>query len=142
LGVLLEPTAVVVKAWEHLEAVGRRARFEPRRVLVTGAGPIGMLAALLGRQRGLEVHVLDRVLSGAKPEIVRALGATYHTSLAGLDLEPEVVVECTGVGQSSPKRSRRSPAAACCAWSASATAARLAFRAETSRPRWCCATRR
>jgi len=99
LGVLLEPTAVVVKAWEHLEAVGRRARFEPRRVLVTGAGPIGMLAALLGRQRGLEVHVLDRVASGAKPEIVRALGATYHTSLAGLDLEPEVVVECTGAGQ-------------------------------------------
>jgi 2-polyprenyl-6-methoxyphenol hydroxylase-like FAD-dependent oxidoreductase len=28
-------------------------------VLVTGAGPIGLLAALLGVQRGLEVHVLD-----------------------------------------------------------------------------------
>jgi 2-polyprenyl-6-methoxyphenol hydroxylase-like FAD-dependent oxidoreductase len=35
-------------------------------VLVTGAGPIGLLAALLGIQRGLEVHVLDRVESGPK----------------------------------------------------------------------------
>ena len=48
-------------------------------VLVTGAGPIGLLAALVGKQHGLEVHVLDRVESGAKPELVRALGATYHT---------------------------------------------------------------
>ena len=30
-------------------------------VLVTGAGPIGLLAALVGKQFGLEVHVLDRV---------------------------------------------------------------------------------
>jgi len=99
LGVLLEPTAVVVKAWEHLEAVGRRAHWQPRSVLVTGAGPIGILAAMLGTQRGLEVHVLDRVGSGPKPEIVRALGATYHTSFDRLGFEPDVVVECTGAGQ-------------------------------------------
>jgi threonine dehydrogenase-like Zn-dependent dehydrogenase len=99
LGVLLEPTAVVVKAWEHVMAVGERALFEPRSVLVTGAGPIGMLAAMLGRQRGLDVHVLDRVESGPKPEIVRALGASYHTGFGGLGFEPDVVVECTGVGQ-------------------------------------------
>ena len=99
LGVLLEPTAVVVKAWAHLEAVGRRAHWRPRSVLVTGAGPIGMLAAMLGAQRGLEVHVLDRVESGPKPEIVRALGATYHTSFDRLGFDPDVVVECTGAGQ-------------------------------------------
>ncbi len=99
VGVLLEPTAVVTKAWEVVAAVGRRAFWEPKRVLVTGAGPIGMLAAMLGRQRGLEVHVLDRIESGPKPEIVRALGASYHTGLAGLGLEPDVVLECTGVGQ-------------------------------------------
>ena len=98
VGVLLEPTAVVTKAWEVVAALGRRASWEPRSALVTGAGPIGMLAAMLGRGRGLDVHVLDRVASGPKPEIVRALGASYHTSLAGLGLEPDVVVECTGVG--------------------------------------------
>lgn len=58
-GVLLEPTSVVAKAWEHIERIGARARWTPTRVLVTGAGPIGLLAAMLGVQRGLDVHVLD-----------------------------------------------------------------------------------
>src|SRR5690606_16386615 len=78
VGVLMEPTSVVAKAWEQVEKVGGRAWFEPRRVLVTGAGPIGLLAALLGQQRGLEVHVLDLVRSGPKPALVRELGAEYH----------------------------------------------------------------
>ena len=100
LGVLLEPTTVVAKAWEQIVAVGQRAFWEPRTALVTGAGPIGLLAALLGRLRGLEIHVLDRMASGPKPELVRALGATYHTgAVADVGFEPDVIVECTGVGQ-------------------------------------------
>jgi len=100
LGVLLEPTTVVTKAWEQVQAVGQRAFWEPRTVLVTGAGPIGLLAALVGRQRGLEVHVLDRIESGPKPALVRDLGATYHTgSATGVGFQPDVIVECTGVGQ-------------------------------------------
>ena len=100
LGVLLEPTTVVTKAWEHTLAVGRRAFWEPKTVLVTGAGPIGLLGALLGKQLGLEVHVLDRAETGPKPELVRALGATYHTgSVAKIGFEPDVILECTGVGQ-------------------------------------------
>jgi threonine dehydrogenase-like Zn-dependent dehydrogenase len=100
LGVLLEPTTVVTKAWEQIVAVGHRAFWEPRTVLVTGAGPIGLLAALVGVQRGLAVHVLDRVETGPKPELVRALGATYHSgTVAEVGIEPDVIVECTGVGQ-------------------------------------------
>ncbi|HEY9507704.1 MAG TPA: glucose 1-dehydrogenase [Gemmatimonadales bacterium] len=100
LGVLLEPTTVVAKAWEQVGAVGQRAFWEPRRVLVTGAGPIGLLAALVGMQRGLEVHVLDRVESGPKPDLVRALGATYHAGAVGdLGFQPDAIVECTGAGQ-------------------------------------------
>jgi threonine dehydrogenase-like Zn-dependent dehydrogenase len=100
VGVLLEPTTVAMKAWEQVRAVGQRAFWEPRTVLVTGAGPIGLLAALVGKLGGLEVHVLDRVESGPKPELVRALGATYHTgTVAGVGFEPDVIVECTGVGQ-------------------------------------------
>jgi len=100
LGVLLEPTTVVTKAWEQVTAVGQRAFWEPRTVLVTGAGPIGLLAALVGKQHGLDVHVLDRVDSGPKPELVRALGATYHHGpVSDIGFEPDVVVECTGVGQ-------------------------------------------
>ena len=100
LGVLLEPTTVVAKAWEQVQAVGRRALWEPRTALVTGAGPIGLLAALVGRQRGLEVHVLDRAESGPKPDLVRSLGATYHTGRAtSIGFNPDVIVECTGAGQ-------------------------------------------
>jgi threonine dehydrogenase-like Zn-dependent dehydrogenase len=99
LGVLLEPATVVAKAWEHTLAVGQRAFWEPRTVLVTGAGPIGLLGALLGVQLGLEVHVLDRVESGPKPELVRALGATYHSGrVADVGFAPDVIMECTGVG--------------------------------------------
>jgi threonine dehydrogenase-like Zn-dependent dehydrogenase len=66
---------------------------------VTGAGPIGLLAALRLKARNLDVHVLDRVDSGPKPQIVRDLGATYHTgSVLDLNFNPDVIVECTGVG--------------------------------------------
>jgi threonine dehydrogenase-like Zn-dependent dehydrogenase len=100
LGVLLEPTTVVVKAWEHVLAVGRRAFWEPKTVLVTGAGPIGLLGALLGKQFGLEVHVLARKETGPQPELVRALGATYHSCSVGeVGFEPDIIMECTGVGQ-------------------------------------------
>jgi threonine dehydrogenase-like Zn-dependent dehydrogenase len=100
LGVLLEPATVVTKAWEQVITVGQRAFWEPQTALVTGAGPIGLLAALVGRQHGLDVHVLDRVDSGPKPALVRALGATYHTgTVAGVGFQPDVIVECTGVGQ-------------------------------------------
>jgi glucose 1-dehydrogenase len=99
-GVLVEPTSVVAKAWEEVERIGSRSWFEPERVLVTGAGPIGLLAAMLGRQRGLEVHVLDQVRTGPKPGLVEDLGATYHCdgfdeALAGG--RPDIVIEATGV---------------------------------------------
>ncbi len=100
VGVLLEPTSVVAKAWEHVERIGRRALWEPQTVLVTGAGPIGLLAALIGVQRGMQVHVLDQVTEGRKPQLVRDLGATYHSgTVASIGLHPDVVLECTGVPQ-------------------------------------------
>ena len=100
LGVLLEPMTVVAKAWEQVHVIGQRALWEPRTVLVTGAGPIGLLAALIAKQYALEIHVLDRVESGPKPELVQALGATYHTGgVANIGFQPDVIVECTGVGQ-------------------------------------------
>lgn len=98
-GVLLEPTTVIIKALEQVQAVGQRAYWEPRTVLVTGAGPIGLLAAGVARLAGIEVHVLDRVEGGPKPELVRAIGATYHSgSVLDFDFEPDVIIECTGVG--------------------------------------------
>jgi threonine dehydrogenase-like Zn-dependent dehydrogenase len=98
LGVLLEPTTVVAKAWEQIEATGHRSLWEPTRCLVVGAGPIGLLGALLAHQRGFEVTVVDQMTSGYKPDVVRALGAHYHHgSLEELRQAPDVVLECTGV---------------------------------------------
>ncbi|MBK5104840.1 MAG: glucose 1-dehydrogenase [Burkholderiales bacterium] len=99
LGVLLEPMTVITKALEQVVMVGQRAFWEPKTVLVTGAGPIGLLAALRLSVRDLHVHVLDRAETGPKPDLVRDLGATYHTgSVLDLDFAPDIIVECTGVG--------------------------------------------
>jgi threonine dehydrogenase-like Zn-dependent dehydrogenase len=96
-GVLMEPASIVAKAWDHVERVGRRSHaWFATNVLVTGAGPIGLLAALLGRQRGLDLHVLDRNSEGPKPVLVRDLGGTHHTSKHSLrDLQFDVIMECT-----------------------------------------------
>lgn len=99
LGVLVEPTSIVAKAWSHIFSIGRRAHFAPQQVLITGAGPIGLLAALLARQRGLPTTVFDRVTSGAKPLAVQALGARYcHEELSSLlsKIKPDIIIECTG----------------------------------------------
>jgi threonine dehydrogenase-like Zn-dependent dehydrogenase len=80
LGVLTEPTSVVAKAWEQIDRIGHQACRPLASALITGAGPIGLLAALLGVQRGLEVHILDLVREGACRSA-----------------EPDVVLECTGV---------------------------------------------
>lgn len=92
-GVLVEPTSIVAKAWERVDASARRPG---GRALILGAGPIGLLAAQLGAQRGYEVHVVDQVSSGPKVRQAQALPATYHQGTSGLTGEFDAVVECTG----------------------------------------------
>jgi threonine dehydrogenase-like Zn-dependent dehydrogenase len=100
LGVLTEPASVVAKGWEQTERIAARAPANGKIALVVGAGPIGLLAALLGVQRGYEVHVLDQVTDGPKPRLVAGLGATYHHgAITDLGLRPDVAMECTGIGQ-------------------------------------------
>jgi len=96
-GVLMEPTSIVAKAWDHVERVGRRSHaWSAGNLLVTGAGPIGLLAALMGRQRNLDVHVLDRNTEGPKPGLIRDLGGTHHAEPQSLrDLRFDIVMECT-----------------------------------------------
>ncbi len=97
-GVLLEPTSVVAKAWDHTERIGERSRsWHPKTMLVTGAGTIGLLAALIGAQRGLDVHVLDRHENLKKRELVRLIGGAYHSDkLAEVGIKPDILMECSG----------------------------------------------
>jgi glucose 1-dehydrogenase len=98
VGVLMEPASVLAKAWDNIARIGERAAWKPRYALITGAGPIGLLGALMGIQRGLEVHVLDRVTDGPKPKLVEQIGAKYHTGpIKDIGICMDVIVECTGV---------------------------------------------
>jgi threonine dehydrogenase-like Zn-dependent dehydrogenase len=108
-GVLIEPASVLAKAWEQIDRIASRSPRGEERILVLGAGPIGLLATLFSTRRGHETHVYDRADAGIKPELVRALGATYHQAqahrthrTAASDLEsikanPTIVIDCTGV---------------------------------------------
>lgn len=101
-GALVEPASVVAKAWDHIERIGRRtSTWHPRCVLVTGAGPVGLLAALLARQRGCALHVYDRDRGGIKQKLVERLGAEYHcdSMKQALRVEPDVIIECTGAAE-------------------------------------------
>ncbi|WP_344221982.1 glucose 1-dehydrogenase [Kribbella sancticallisti] len=99
LGVLVEPASILTKAWDQIDQVGARSWYSPEHVLITGAGPIGLLAALTAKQRGYSIHVLDRAKDGPKPQLVRDLGGEYLTSLADLRVAPDVIIEATGAGQ-------------------------------------------
>ncbi|HEX4998360.1 MAG TPA: glucose 1-dehydrogenase [Terriglobia bacterium] len=104
VGVLVEPASVVAKAWDEIERIGRRAHWEPRRALVTGAGPVGLLAGLMAVERGLETHILDRATDGPKPGLVRDLGAVYHVGdVRAASSHADVLVECTGAGELFPQ---------------------------------------
>jgi threonine dehydrogenase-like Zn-dependent dehydrogenase len=99
LGVLLEPASVVAKACLLGLHFLKRTGVPARTALITGAGPIGLLAALASRRYGLETYVVDIIDDGPKPDLVKALGANYHCGSArDLDISPEMVIECTGLG--------------------------------------------
>ncbi|MGH8479393.1 MAG: glucose 1-dehydrogenase [Gammaproteobacteria bacterium] len=101
-GVLLEPASVVAKAWDHIERIGQRTRsWRPRKVLVTGAGSIGLLAALMARQRGCELHVYDRDRGAGKCDLVARIAGQYHCDSieAACALAADVTLECTGASE-------------------------------------------
>ena len=99
LGVLLEPTTVVTKAWELVAAMRARAFWEPRprarhrRRPNRHARRDDRRAPRPRRPRPRPGH------RGRQPQLVEDVGATYHAgAIDALGFEPDVVIECTGVG--------------------------------------------
>lgn len=90
---LLEPLSVGVWAC-------RRAQLAPgQTVLVTGAGPIGLIAAQTARAYGADAVTVTDV-NPHRLRLAEKLGlATIdvsRTSLAGAEIEPDVLLECSG----------------------------------------------
>ena len=105
VGVLLEPLSIAEKGIRQAFEIQRRLRvWRPERAAVLGAGPIGLLAALALRLRGLEVTVYSRRKAPYRnSELLEAIGARYlssaDTSLALLahDAGPlDVIFDATG----------------------------------------------
>ncbi|PVE72152.1 zinc-binding dehydrogenase [Microbacterium testaceum] len=90
--VLAEPLAVA------LHALGRAGDVEGLEVLITGSGPIGLMAVAAAVAAGARVTATD-VLSGPL-ERAGALGAAETVDVSTETLEPNayaVVLECSGV---------------------------------------------
>lgn len=107
VGVLVEPLTVVEKAVQQAEAIQRRMTWRPQECVVTGAGPIGLMATFLLRSKGFDVYTVDLVdRDSPRAQMVTAVGAEYVKGdeepllelakrVPGLDL----IVEATGVPQ-------------------------------------------
>jgi threonine dehydrogenase-like Zn-dependent dehydrogenase len=83
VAVLLEPLTVVTKAADQVQAIFNRLSYDPgpQRGLVLGAGPIGLLGAMVLVATGFETLVYSRDSEESKQaELVRSLGARYLSS--------------------------------------------------------------
>src|SRR5215472_759568 len=83
VAVLVEPLSVITKAADQARAIFSRLPYEPgpQRGLALGAGPIGLLAAMVLVADGFETLVYSRDPEGSKPaELIRSLGAKYALS--------------------------------------------------------------
>lgn len=101
-GVLLEPMTIVEKGLVQTYKVqAARMKWEPKRALVLGAGPVGLLATALLRLRGLDVHtVATRSEESLKGRLVEETGASYvnarEVALSKLEYKYDIVFEITG----------------------------------------------
>ena len=105
LGVLAEPASVVAKGLEQAFLAQQRLQiWRPRVAFITGAGQIGLLAAMMCRLKGMETYVFARTRNpGLKEEICNGYGAHYvSTKDRSMDEvakevgKPDLVFEATG----------------------------------------------
>jgi len=83
VAVLVEPLSVITKAADQARSIFDRLPYDPglQRGLALGAGPIGLLCAMVLVAEGFEALVYSRDSEESKPaELVRSLGAHYVSS--------------------------------------------------------------
>jgi threonine dehydrogenase-like Zn-dependent dehydrogenase len=94
--VLMEPLSVVEKA---VDTAIKLHEPELKTALVLGAGPIGILSALVLQLRGLEVTIASlEDESAPRVKLIKRAGIAYRQGLDGLDTA-DIVVEASGAGR-------------------------------------------
>lgn len=104
IAVLMEPMSVVEKGIDHAFKIQERLSWTPRRAVVLGAGPVGILAAVALRLRGFEVTVGSRdVETSPRAAYLAEAGIGYRsTTTSPLEEWPralgpiDLVFEATG----------------------------------------------
>ncbi len=77
VAVLLEPLSISEKVVEQIKRIQERLVWQPQRAVVLGAGPIGLLAGMLLRLEGIEVHFYATTKEGIKSDLVESMGANF-----------------------------------------------------------------
>ena len=103
IAVLLEPMSVAEKGVYQAFKIQERMLWKPKRVLILGAGPVGLLTTYLLRLKGLEVVVTaTRAKDSAKARLAQRAGAVYvntlEQALQGLG-KFDLIMEETGSAQ-------------------------------------------
>jgi threonine dehydrogenase-like Zn-dependent dehydrogenase len=81
IAVLMEPMSVVEKGIDHAFKIQERLSWTPRRAVVLGAGPVGILAAAALRLRGFEVTVGSRdVETSPRAAYLAEAGIRYRST--------------------------------------------------------------
>ncbi len=101
VAVLLEPLSIVEKAVAQSFKIQERMMWKPKKAFVVGAGPLGLLATMILRLRGLKVYAAaTREKKSLKAKIVGGVGGTYvnvrETPIEALKEKFDIVIEATG----------------------------------------------
>jgi threonine dehydrogenase-like Zn-dependent dehydrogenase len=109
VAVLVEPLSIAAKAAVELDTIIRRYPWEPAgvRALVLGAGPIGLLAAMMLRARDVDTFVYSlEPADSDRADLVRSVGAAYVsardipiTEIASHTGALDVIFEAVGVAK-------------------------------------------
>jgi threonine dehydrogenase-like Zn-dependent dehydrogenase len=103
VAVLLEPMSVAEKGVYQAFKIQERMLWKPKRILILGAGPIGLLTTYQLKLKGLEVVVTaTRAKDSAKARLAQRAGAVYvntmETPLHSLG-KFDLIMEETGSAQ-------------------------------------------
>jgi threonine dehydrogenase-like Zn-dependent dehydrogenase len=104
VAVLLEPMTIVQKGVDQAFRIQQRLAWDPRKCVVLGAGPVGLLAAIVLRLRGLEVIVAALEPEDSPKAKLAAEAGIRYVSTAKTPIEQlpsvvgriDVVFEATG----------------------------------------------